>query len=140
MSGNITFTMIKPSALASGFSGKILSKIEEGGFKIKAMKMMRLTKEQAGSFYDIHIGRPFYEELITFMSSGPIIAAILEKEHAVEDFRKYIGATDPAKAEPGTIRQLYGKNMGENAVHGSDSDENALREAAFFFSSLERPL
>lgn len=140
MSGNITFTMVKPSAHASGYTGKILSKIEEGGFKIKALKMLRLTKEQAGSFYDIHIGRPFYEELITFMSSGPIVAAVLEKENAVEDFRRYIGATDPAKAEAGTIRQLYGKNMGENAIHGSDSDENAIREAGFFFSQLERPI
>lgn len=137
--GNITFTMIKPSAHASGYSGKILSKIEEGGFEIKALKMVHLTKEQAGQFYDVHIGRPFYEELVTFMSSGPIIAVILEKDNAVEDFRRYIGATDPAKADPGTIRNLYGKNMGENAVHGSDSDENAQREAGFFFSWLERP-
>ncbi len=131
--------MIKPSAHASGYSGKILSKIEEGGFEIKALKMVHLTKEQAGQFYDVHIGRPFYEELVTFMSSGPIIAVILEKDNAVEDFRRYIGATDPAKADPGTIRNLYGKNMGENAVHGSDSDENAQREAGFFFSWLERP-
>ncbi len=131
--------MVKPSAHASGYSGKILAKIEEGGFKIIALKLVHLTKEQACMFYDVHIGRPFYEELVNFMSSGPIIAAILQKENAVEDFRKYIGATDPAKAEPGTIRNLYGKNMGENAVHGSDSDENAVREAGFFFSSLERP-
>ena len=131
--------MIKPSAHASGFSGKILAKIEEGGFRIKALKLVHLTREQAGLFYDVHIGRPFYEDLVSFMSSGPIVAAILEKDNAVEDFRKYIGATDPAKAEPGTIRNLYGKNLGENAVHGSDSDENACREAGFFFSSLERP-
>jgi nucleoside-diphosphate kinase len=139
MSGNITFTMIKPSAFSSGYSGQILAHIEKGGFRIKALKMVHLTRKQAGHFYDVHIGRPFYEELVNFMSSGPILAAILEKENAVDDFRLLIGATDPAKAEPGTIRNLYGKNLGENAVHGSDSDENAAREAGFFFSTLERP-
>lgn len=101
------------------------------------MKLVSMTRQQAGHFYEVHIGKPFYEELTAFMSSGPIIAAVLEKENAVEDFRKYIGATDPARAEEGTIRKLYGKSLSENAVHGSDSDENALREAGFFFSFLE---
>ena len=130
--------MIKPSAFEDGYTGKILAKFEEGGYKIKAMKKTRLTKELAGSFYEMHVGKPFFEELTTFMSSGPIVAAILEKENAVEAFRNYIGATDPARAAEGTIRKLYGKNMGENAVHGSDSDESAEREAGFFFSALER--
>lgn len=130
--------MIKPSAFSAGYTGKILAKIEDGGYKIVAMKKIRLTKEQAGHFYEMHIGRPFYEELTTFMSSGPIVAAVLERENAVESFREFIGATDPAKAAEGTIRKLYGKNMGENAVHGSDSDESAEREAGFFFSLVER--
>ena len=138
MAGRITFTMIKPSAFEAGFSGKILAKIEEGGFKIKAMKKTCLSREQAGHFYEMHVGKPFYEELTTFMSSGPIVAVILEKENAVDDFRQFIGATDPAKAAEGTIRKLYGKNMGENAVHGSDSDESAERESSFFFSFTER--
>ncbi|MEI6684263.1 MAG: nucleoside-diphosphate kinase [Bacteroidota bacterium] len=138
MAGKITFTMVKPSAFSAGYTGKILSKIEDGGYRIVAMKKIRLTREQAGHFYEMHIGRPFYEELTTFMSSGPIVAVILEKENAVEDFREFIGATDPAKAAEGTIRKLYGKNMGENAVHGSDSDESAEREASFFFSVTER--
>ncbi|MEI7663328.1 MAG: nucleoside-diphosphate kinase [Bacteroidota bacterium] len=138
MAGKITFTMIKPSAFSAGYTGKILAKIEDGGYKIVAMKKIRLTKEQAGHFYEMHIGRPFYEELTTFMSSGPIVAAVLERENAVESFREFIGATDPAKAAEGTIRKLYGKNMGENAVHGSDSDESAEREAGFFFSLVER--
>ncbi|MDP1621601.1 MAG: nucleoside-diphosphate kinase [Bacteroidales bacterium] len=130
--------MIKPSAITAGFTGNILLKIEEGGYKIKALKKVLLSKEQAGHFYDMHRGKPFYEELTDFMSSGPIIAAVLEMENAVDSFRTFIGATDPAKAEEGTIRKLYGKNMGENAVHGSDSDESAEREAGFFFSFLER--
>lgn len=138
MAGIITFTMIKPSAVKAGFTGKIIAKIEEGGYTIKALKKVFLTKEQAGHFYEMHIGRPFYEDLTTFMSSGPIYAAILEKENAVESFRKFIGATDPSKAEEGTIRKLYGFNLGENAVHGSDSDESANRESSFFFSDLER--
>lgn len=138
MTGKITFTMIKPSAITAGFTGNILLKIEEGGYKIKALKKVLLSKEQAGHFYDMHRGKPFYEELTDFMSSGPIIAAVLEMENAVDSFRTFIGATDPAKAEEGTIRKLYGKNMGENAVHGSDSDESAEREAGFFFSFLER--
>lgn len=137
MTGNITFTMIKPSAFAAGYTGHILTKIEEGGYKIKALKKISLSKEQAGHFYEMHKERPFYGELTDFMSSGPIIAAILEKDNAVEAFRKFIGATDPAKADEGTIRKLYGKNLGENAIHGSDSDESAAREAGFFFSFLE---
>jgi len=137
MGGQLTFTMIKPSAFEAGFTGSILSMIEKAGFRIKSLKKVRLTTSQAGDFYEMHKGKPFFEGLVGFMSSGPIVAAVLEKENAVEDFRLLIGATDPAKAEPGTIRKLYGKNMGENAVHGSDSDESALREAAFFFSSLE---
>ena len=137
MSGQLTFTMIKPSAFEAGYTGSILSMIEKAGFRIKSLKKVRLTTSQAGDFYEMHKGKPFFEGLVGFMSSGPIVAAVLEKENAVEDFRLLIGATDPAKAEPGTIRKLYGKNMGENAVHGSDSDESALREAAFFFSSLE---
>jgi nucleoside-diphosphate kinase len=138
MTGKITFTMIKPSAFKAGYTGNILAKFEEGGYKIKALKKVSLSKEQAGHFYEMHIGKPFYEELTDFMSSGPIIAAILEKDNAVEAFRKFIGATDPAKAEEGTIRKLYGKSLSENAVHGSDSDESAEREAAFFFSFLEK--
>ena len=138
MTGKVTFTMIKPSAFESGYSGKILARFEEGGYRIKALKKVLLSKEQAGNFYEMHIGKPFYEDLVNFMSSGPIIAAVLEKENAVEAFRKFIGATDPAKAEEGTIRNLYGKNISENAVHGSDSDESAEREAGFFFSFLEK--
>jgi nucleoside-diphosphate kinase len=137
MTGKITFTMIKPSAFSAGYTGNILAKIEEGGYKIVALKKVKLSKEQAGHFYEMHKERPFYGELTDFMSSGPIVAAVLEKENAVESFRKFIGATDPAKAEEGTIRKLYGKNLGENAIHGSDSDESAEREAGFFFSFLE---
>jgi nucleoside-diphosphate kinase len=138
MTGNITFTMIKPSAFEAGYTGNILALIEQGGYKIKAMKKICLSKAEAGLFYEMHFGKPFYEELTSFMSSGPIVAAVLEKENAVEAFRKFIGATDPSKAEKGTIRNLYGKNLGENAVHGSDSDESAEREATFFFSLIER--
>jgi nucleoside-diphosphate kinase len=135
---NRTFTMIKPDATSKGYSGAILDMILKAGFSIKAMKWTRLSKEQAGEFYAIHKERPFYGELVEFMSSGPIIAAILEKENAVGDFRKLIGATDPAKADEGTIRKLYASSVGENAVHGSDSDENANIEGDFFFSKLER--
>lgn len=140
MNGNRTFTMIKPSAFNSGFSGQILAKIEEAGFRIIALNLVQLTPIQAGQFYEMHIGKPFYTSLVEFMSSGPIIVAILEKENAVESFRTFIGATDPAKAQKGTIRNLYGKNLTENAVHGSDSDESALREGNFFFSFLEQQL
>ncbi len=130
--------MIKPDATGKGYSGAILDKIIKAGFLIKAMKWTRLTKEQAGEFYAVHKERGFYGELVDFMSSGPIIAAVLEKENAVADFRTLIGATDPAKADEGTIRKLYASSVGENAVHGSDSDENAIIESDFFFSKLER--
>jgi len=130
--------MIKPSAFESGYTGKILSKTEEAGFRIIAMKKTRLTREMAGRFYEMHAGKPFFESLIAFMSSGSIVAAILEKENAVEDYRQFIGATDPSKAAEGTIRKLYGKSLTENAVHGSDSDESAGRESDFFFSFTER--
>lgn len=129
--------MIKPDAVQSGYIGAILEKICSGGFKIIAMKYTRLSTEKAGQFYAVHSARPFYGELVEFMSSGPIVAAILEKENAVEDFRKLIGATDPSKAEPGTIRALYARNVGENAIHGSDSNENAKIEGNFFFSGIE---
>jgi nucleoside-diphosphate kinase len=135
---NLTFTMVKPDAFANGHSGAILDIILKAGFKLVALKMTRLSPEKAGEFYFIHRQRPFFGELVEFMSRGPIIAAILEKENAVADFRKLIGATDPAKADKGTIRQLFAASLGENAIHGSDSDENALIEGAFFFSNLER--
>lgn len=138
MAGKITFTMIKPSAFKSNYTGAILKMINDAGFVIKAMKVTRLSKEQAGSFYEIHNGKPFYESLVNFMSSGPIVAAMLEKENAVEGFRSLIGATNPANAAEGTIRKLYAVSMEENAVHGSDSDENANIEADFFFSKMER--
>jgi nucleoside-diphosphate kinase len=129
--------MIKPDAVASGHIGAILAQINKAGFKIIAMKYTKLSAEKAGEFYDIHRERGFFGELVDFMSSGPIVAAVLEKENAVEDFRTLIGATDPAKAAPGTIRALFAKNIGENAVHGSDSDENALIEASFHFAKVE---
>ena len=135
---NRTFTIIKPDALANGHSGAILDIILKAGFKMIALKMTLLTPEKAGEFYAVHSQRPFYGELVEFMSRGPIIAAILEKENAVADFRKLIGATDPAKADKGTIRQLFAASLGENAIHGSDSDENAQAEGDFFFSNLER--
>jgi nucleoside-diphosphate kinase len=135
---NRTFTMIKPDATSKGYTGGILDQILGAGFTIKAMKWTKLTPAQAGEFYAIHKERPFYGELVEFMSSGPIVAAILEKENAVADFRKLIGATNPAQAEEGTIRKKYAASVGENAVHGSDSDENAVIEGNFFFSALER--
>ena len=138
MSGNQTFTMIKPIAVKNNFIGPILKMVNEAGFKLKAMKFTHLTKQQAMEFYSVHAGKYFYEELTSFMSSGPIVAAILEKENAVADYRKLIGATDPAKAEEGTIRKLYAESMSHNAVHGSDSDENAAIESDFFFSKMER--
>ena len=137
MAGNRTFTMIKPDAVAAGHIGAILAKINEAGFKIIAMKLTHLTPSVAGKFYAVHSERPFYGELVEFMSSGPIVAAILEKENAVADFRKLIGATNPAEAAPGTIRALYAKSIGENAVHGADSDENARIEGSFHFSAAE---
>ena len=138
MSNTITFTMIKPDAVKNQHTGKIIDHILNAGFQIKGMKYIWLTSEQAGSFYEVHNQRPFYNDLVSFMSSGPIVAAVLEKDNAVEDFRKIIGATDPQKAEAGTIRNLYAKSIDANAVHGSDSNENAQIEAGFFFSNLER--
>ncbi len=138
MSTNKTFTMLKPDALQNGYTGAIIDKIIKDGFRIVAMKYTRLTPEVAGKFYEIHKERPFYKDLVNYMSSGNIVAAILEKENAVESFRKLIGATDPTKAEEGTIRKLYAKSIEANAVHGSDSDENAAIEGSFFFSKLEQ--
>jgi nucleoside-diphosphate kinase len=135
---NRTFTMIKPDAFRNGHSGAILDRIIKEGFTIKALKMVKLSAEKAGEFYAIHKERPFYGELVAFMSSGPIIAAILEKDNAVESFRTLIGATNPAQAAEGTIRKLFATSVGENAVHGSDSNENAAIEGAFFFAGLEQ--
>ncbi len=137
MASNRTFTMIKPDAVRGGNIGNILQMINAAGFRIVAMKLTHLGKEKAGQFYEVHAARPFYGELVEFMSSGPIVAAILEKENAVEDFRALIGATNPANAAPGTIRAKYAANVGENAVHGSDSDENAAIEGAFHFAGVE---
>ena len=138
MAGNKTFTMVKPDAVKKNVIGPILAKINGAGFRIVAMKYTKLTKEQAGQFYAVHKERPFYGELVDFMSSGPIVAAILEKDNAVEDYRTLIGATNPAEAADGTIRKLYADSIGENAVHGADSDENAEIEGSFFFSQTER--
>ena len=138
MAGNRTLTMIKPDAVRNNHIGGILSMINDGGFRIVAMKYLRLTPEKAGKFYEVHRERPFYGELVDFMSSGPIVAAILEKDNAVEDFRTLIGATNPANAAEGTIRKLYAAGIERNAIHGSDSDENAAIEAQFHFSGLER--
>ena len=135
---NRTFTMIKPDATSKGHTGAILDQIIKAGFTIKAMKWTMLTTEKAGEFYAVHKERPFYSELVNFMSSGPIVAAILEKDNAVTDFRTLIGATNPAQAEDGTIRKNFATSTGENAVHGSDSDENAAIEGNFFFNLLER--
>ena len=130
--------MIKPEAVEAGNTGAILNKIESSGFRIVAMKKVLLTKERAGEFYSVHKERPFYSELVDYMSSGPIIAAILEKDNAVADFRELIGATDPSEAKPGTIRHEYAESKGKNAVHGSDSDDNAQIEADFHFNLGER--
>ncbi len=138
MATNKTFTMIKPDAVANNSIGGILKMINQAGFRIVAMKYTQLSKETAGKFYEVHAARPFYGELVDYMSSGPIVAAILEKENAVADFRTLIGATDPTKADEGTIRKIYAKSIAANAVHGSDSDENAEIEGNFYFSSLER--
>ena len=135
---NRTFTMIKPDAFRNGHGGAILDRIIKEGYRIVAFKLTQLTAQRAGEFYAVHAARPFYQELVDFMSSGPIYAAILEKDNAVTEFRKLIGATDPAKAEANTIRKLFATSLGENAVHGSDSDENAQIEGDFFFSGLER--
>ncbi len=135
---NRTFTMIKPDATSKGYTGAILDQIIKAGFSVKAMKWIHLSPAQAGQFYEVHKERPFYGELVEFMSSGPIVAAILEKDNAVADFRTLIGATNPAQAEEGTIRKKFAASIGENAVHGSDSDDNAKIEGDFFFSGLER--
>src|SRR5919199_469816 len=135
---NRTFTMIKPDAMRNGHAGAILDQIIKAGFRVVALKQTKLSAEKAGEFYAVHKERPFYGELVNFMSSGPIVAAILEKENAVADFRKLIGATNPAQAEEGTIRKRFAASVGENAVHGSDSDENAEIEGNFFFSNLEK--
>ena len=135
---NLTFTMVKPEAVEAGNTGAILNKIENAGFRVVAMKKVLLSKERAGEFYAVHRERPFYGELVDYMSSGPIIAAILEKDNAVLDFRTLIGATDPSDAAEGTIRAVFAESKAKNAVHGSDSDENALIEADFHFSKEER--
>jgi nucleoside-diphosphate kinase len=138
MAGKITLTMVKPDAVSKNYTGGILRMINEAGFRICAMKLCKLSREQAEQFYAVHRERPFYAGLVEFMSSGPVVAAILEKENAVSDFRELIGSTNPANAAPGTVRALYAEDVQRNAVHGSDSDENAHIEAAFFFSALER--
>lgn len=138
MAGNITLTMIKPDAVANGAIGNILQMMTDAGFSIKAMKYYQLTTAQAQQFYAVHKERPFYNDLVSFMTSGPIVAAILEKDNAVADFRTLIGATNPAEAAEGTIRKRFAENIERNAVHGSDSDENAAIEASFHFSQLER--
>ena len=138
MSGNITFTIIKPFAVSNGHVGPILNKIHASGFKISAMRMLWLTKGEAKIFYAVHKDRPFYMDLVEFMTSGPIVVAVLKKENAVEEYRKLIGATDPEKADEGTIRKEFAESMRANAVHGSDSDENANFESSFFFSGLQR--
>lgn len=137
MSGNLTFTIIKPDAVRNGHTGKIIDQIIEAGFKVRAMRMVWLSDKTAGDFYAIHRERPFFKDLVEFMTSGPCVPAILEKDNAVEDFRTLIGATNPANAAPGTIRNRFAKSIDANAIHGSDSDENALREGRFFFSEME---
>ena len=138
MTTNRTFTMIKPDAVEKNYIGGILKMINDSGFRIIAMKYLRLSKEQAAKFYEIHKERPFYHDLVNYMSDGAVVAAILEKDNAVNDYRKLIGATDPQKADEGTIRKLFAQSISANAVHGSDSDENAAIEGDFFFSMLER--
>jgi nucleoside-diphosphate kinase len=138
MNGNITFSIIKPNAVRTGKSGPILAMINEAGFEISAIRMVKMTLEQAQSFYEVHRGKPFFDDLIEFMISGPVVVMVLKHENAVEEFRKLIGATDPAKAEPGTIRKIFAVSVQMNAVHGSDSDENAAREAGFFFAETDR--
>ncbi|RFZ91824.1 nucleoside-diphosphate kinase [Mucilaginibacter conchicola] len=138
MATNRTFTMIKPDAVANGHMGAILDQITKAGFKVIALKYTALSAEKAGEFYAVHSERGFFNDLVAFMTSGPIVAAILEKDNAIEDFRKLIGATDPSKAEEGTIRNRFAKSIDANAIHGSDSDENAAIEGNFFFSAFER--
>ena len=138
MSSDFTFSIIKPNAVRTGKTGPILAMINEGGFEIVAMRMVKITYPQAESFYAVHKGKPFFEGLIEFMTSGPVVVMILKHENAVDQFRKLIGATDPAKAEPGTIRKIFAVSVQMNAVHGSDSVENAIKEADFFFSGVDR--
>ncbi len=138
MNTNITFSMIKPDAVRNNYIGKILTQMTEAGFMIKAMKLTELTVSQARAFYEVHKERPFYNDLVEFMTSGPVVALLLEKDNAIEDFRTLIGSTDPSKADKGTIREKYAESIQNNAVHGSDSDENAVIESDFFFSRLER--
>jgi nucleoside-diphosphate kinase len=138
MAGNRTFTMIKPDAVGENNIGAITKMIEEGGFRIVSMKMTKLSEERAGQFYAVHKERPFYKDLVSYMSGGNIVAMILEKDNAVEDFRKLIGATNPADAAEGTIRKIFASSIEANAVHGSDSDENAQIEGSFFFADIEK--
>lgn len=138
MASNKTFTMIKPDAVSDGHIGGITKMIQEAGFSINSMKLTKLSEETAGKFYEVHKERPFYKDLCSYMSSGPIVAMILTKENAVTEFRKLIGATNPKDAEEGTIRKIYAKSIEANAVHGSDSDDNAEIEGNFFFSELEK--
>jgi nucleoside-diphosphate kinase len=138
MYSDFTFSIIKPNAVRTGKTGPILAMINEGGFEIAAMRMVKMTQPQAESFYSVHKGKPFFEGLIEFMTSGPVVVMILRHDNAVEQFRKLIGATDPSKAEPGTIRKTFAVSVQMNAVHGSDSVENAIKEANFFFSGIER--
>lgn len=135
---NITFSIVKPDAVRNGKTGPILAMINEAGFEIVAMRMVHINVMQAESFYEVHRGKPFFEALVEFMTSGPIVVMILRHENAVNEFRKLIGATDPKKADPGTIRKLFAVSVQMNAVHGSDSDENAMRESNFFFSEIEK--
>jgi nucleoside-diphosphate kinase len=138
MQGDFTFSIIKPNAVRTGKTGPILSMINEAGFEISAIRMVKMTLSQAETFYEVHKGKPFFDGLVEFMSSGPVVVMILRHENAIDDFRKLIGATDPAKAEPGTIRKIFAVSVQMNAVHGSDSFENAAKEADFFFSGIER--
>lgn len=135
---NKTLAIIKPDSVGNNVIGEIISHITKAGFKVKAMKLTKLSPEQAGNFYAVHKERPFYQDLVDYMTSGPVVPLSLEKENAVEEFRKLIGATDPTKADEGTIRKIFGKSIENNAIHGSDSDENACIETTFFFSSCER--
>ena len=137
MKNNLTFTMIKPDAMENGYAGDILSLILKSGFHISALKLIHLTNHQAETFYDIHRKKPFFEELVMFMTRSPIIVAVLKKHNAVEDFRKLIGSTNPEDAEKGTVRDLFATSMGENAIHGSDSEDNAQIESSFFFTKNE---
>ena len=137
MATNRTFTMIKPEAVEKGYTGAILNAINEGGFRIVAVKKTQLSKSEAGKFYEVHAERPFYGELVDYMSSGPIVAAILEKDNAMADFRTLIGSTDPTEAAEGTLRARFAESKAKNAVHGSDSDENAQIEGSFFFAGRE---